>query len=457
MRARSLLFTLVLMLPACGSGGRDADAVRQTYQSYQVAMVSGDLARLQMLLARDRVPELSAPNAAAMLEMASAMYPAGAQIAGVQLNGSEATLQLTGRMQDGSATGSVRLVKEDGAWKVSKEDWSIQITADASAGPASVAQLPPDAVRPADYATLLGTWKGGDRGTTDWTITFGENYEVTGEHASGAYYRGQAAIFFDLGATAAGIRVPPGWGLLDVHVAEASEPRHVGQVSLGTFSRQGDTLKFCGSEPGTSVRTESFEAPPSGIRCLTLVRAGDVVAAATTPPSPASVVPPPPLIRREKDGARGHAQVLLDGTASDYPLYTGFVSDTRFADPRRATIQFRPESGGHSSGLRLTLDATATGRHYADGKSINDMMFNGGKVEIGRDEGRGRAAILQWVADGGQVFPPKQGCTIDVISPYTGRTDGVFEGTISGCTLHSAGIDRQLTSVRFAMYGASSR
>jgi hypothetical protein len=55
------------------------------------------------------------------------------------------------------------------------------------------------------------------------------------------------------------------------------------------------------------------------------------------------------------------------------------------------------------------------------------------------------------------VFPPKEGCTIEILSPYTGQPDSVFEGSISGCTVHSAGIDRQLASVKFAMHGAPSR
>jgi hypothetical protein len=376
------------------------------------------------------------------------------------LTGSEATLQLTGRMQGGTAKGSVRLVKEDGAWKVSKEDWEIQISMGIDAGPAVAQepQLPANAVRPADYATLLGRWQGGEGGASDWTLTFGDRYAVSGQHASGAYYHGQAAIFWDLGATSDGIRVPPGWGVLDVQVAEASEPRHVGQVSLGTFSKQGDTLKFCGSEPGAHVRTPSFEAPPSGVRCLTLVRVGDVEVGSVPAVQAAAPAPAPPVVsRQESDGATGQAEVVLDGVAQTYPLFGGFPSDTRFADPRRATVQFRPPAWGTVSGLRLTLDATVTGRHYADGKAIHDMMFNGGAVQVGQDNGRGRAAVLQWIADGGQVFPPKEGCAIEVTSPYTGQPDSVFEGSISGCIVHSAGIDRQLASVKFAMHGAPSR
>jgi hypothetical protein len=65
----------------------------------------------------------------------------------------------------------------------------------------------------------------------------------------------------------------------------------------------------------------------------------------------------------------------------------------------------------------------------------------------------GRAAILQWIADGGQVYPPKQGCTIEVTSLH-GSNRRRIRGHDFG--MH-AGIDRQLSSVKFAMHGVSSR
>jgi hypothetical protein len=278
MRVRFPLFLLALaIVPACGQTApavRDEDAVRQAYESYRAAMSVGDLPRLTTLVSRERAKELSAPDAAETLQAARAFYPEGAQITGVQLNGREATLDLTARVQEGTAAGTVRLVKEDQAWKVSTEDWQVTISIGADGSPDTVAALPSDAVRPADYSALLGTWQGGEGGSREWTFTFADDYVVSAEHRSGSRYNGQAAIFWDLGTVSGNIRVPPGWSVLDVRVDQATEPQYVGQVSLGTFSRQGDTLKFCGSEPGAQIRTQSFEAPPAGVRCLTLVRVG---------------------------------------------------------------------------------------------------------------------------------------------------------------------------------------
>lgn len=279
MRVRFPLLLLALaIVPACGQATapavRDEDAVRQAYESYREAMSGGDLTRLMMLVSRERAKELSAPDTQETLQAARAFYPEGAQITGLQLNGSEATLELTARVREGTAAGTVRLVKEDKAWKVSTEDWQVKISIGADGSPDITAELPPDAVRPADYSTLLGTWQGGEGGSSEWTFTFADDYVVSAEHRSGSRYNGQAAIFWDLGTVSGNIRVPPGWSVLDVRVDQATEPRYVGQVSLGTFSRQGDTLKFCGSEPGAQIRTQSFEAPPAGVRCLTLVRVG---------------------------------------------------------------------------------------------------------------------------------------------------------------------------------------
>ena len=140
----------------------------------------------------------------------------------------------------------------------------------------------------------------------------------------------------------------------------------------------------------------------------------------------------------------------MDGTSSRYVLRTGGFYDTRFKDPRKATVQFQPAvvpTNNLTSGLLITLDATQIGRHYADGKP----------AKVGQDTPNGRAAELQWIAPGGQIFPAKTGCIIEVTSAYAGTAASVFAGEISQCTVFSAGIDHVLSSVRFTMRGSPSR
>lgn len=87
------------------------------------------------------------------------------------------------------------------------------------------------------------------------------------------------------------------------------------------------------------------------------------------------------------------------------------------------------------------------------------MMFNDKPVAIGRNSGDGRMGVLQWVADGGQYYPPKIGtrCEVIVSSPYTGRPDGEFIATVAHCDVHSAGIDRTISDVTLRLKGVVKR
>ena len=130
----------------------------------------------------------------------------------------------------------------------------------------------------------------------------------------------------------------------------------------------------------------------------------------------------------------GEANLQLDGVAAHYVLFTGLFSDTRFADPAHATIYFQPERNTNAR-LVVMLDATRTGLQMADGRS----------------------ARVEWIADGGQVFPQKTSCVVQVTSPYSGTPQSVFSGEIANCVVYSAGNDHTLSSVRFSMTGAPKR
>jgi len=160
----------------------------------------------------------------------------------------------------------------------------------------------------------------------------------------------------------------------------------------------------------------------------------------------------------KKPAAAGEAFLTRDGVQETYILKTGFFSDTRFKDPKTATVMFQIPAEEHSNARRIeiTLDATRAGKHYADGKTINDSMFRGSPLNIGEATSNGITASLKYVADGGQIFPPRDSCTITITSPYSGTPDGVFAGEVSHCVVHSAGIDHTLSSVKFRMTGVPS-
>jgi hypothetical protein len=157
----------------------------------------------------------------------------------------------------------------------------------------------------------------------------------------------------------------------------------------------------------------------------------------------------PPGLKAE---ATGEAIIVRDGIQETYQLQTGFLSDTRMATPGRATVEFQMPAEPHSNARRIemTLDATRTGEYIIDGKAMNDRMF-------GRSEDQTPlAATFQFVADGGQIYPPKETCRLIVSSPYTGTADSVFSVEVQNCVVHSAGIDHTITA-KFSMRGVSSR
>lgn len=157
-----------------------------------------------------------------------------------------------------------------------------------------------------------------------------------------------------------------------------------------------------------------------------------------------------------KSEATGEALIERDGAMETYNLKTGFFSDTRFENPRRAIIEFQIPDEKHSNArrIKITLDSTRTGEHYADGKDYS--IFAEDKVKIGEPTPHGLSASFIFIADGGQIFPPKDSCTINITSPYTGTPESIFDGEVNNCVVHSAGIDHTI-SAKFTVRGIPSR
>jgi hypothetical protein len=259
------------------------------------------------------------------------------------------------------------------------------------------------------------------------------------------------------------LRVLPGGAVFDVRISESSSPGQAGQLSLGSFKRMGDTLQICGSEPGMMKRTSDF-ASSGGIRCFELRKIQDLPAAPQPVAQPSAPQPVRPSagsssFSKQDPNVSGEAIVVKDGMTETYPLVTGFFSDTRFANPSRATIQFQAPAPEHSNARRIeiTLDATRTGTHFADGKTLSGSFMGEDKIRIGESSSEGYIASFRWVADGGQIFWPKTSCVITITSAYNGSASGVFSGEVHDCPVHSAGIDYTISSMKFTMRGMPSR
>jgi len=192
----------------------------------------------------------------------------------------------------------------------------------------------PETTLPGDMEKIVGTWAGvSDIDGTRWRFTFEQNYAVRVSSSKGYYRQGTAFVHWKLGLTDGNIRVPPGWSMLDMDIIQSSEPSHRNNISLGAFSRQGNRLEYCFSEPGRMVRPITDESR-DGIRCFELVKAKagtDIPIgqspSASVPDSPVSAsAPQPPTAgtRRTEQNEKiirvtnFHARILVknDGTFS---------------------------------------------------------------------------------------------------------------------------------------------
>lgn len=161
-----------------------------------------------------------------------------------------------------------------------------------------------------------------------------------------------------------------------------------------------------------------------------------------------------PWSEAKKPEATGEAVIVRDGVREIFVLQTGFFSETRMANPSRASIQFQIPAEKHSNARRIEmlLDATKVGEHTVDGNFVRDA-FMGRSGEPSEQEYQPK---FLYIADGGQVFFPEDSCTVIVTSPYDATPEGVFAGEVKECIITSPGIHHTL-SAQFKMVGVSSR
>jgi hypothetical protein len=106
-------------LPA--DGGEPAKA----WQAYRKAIQSGDVAAIRKSVAKDLVKDTEDPDFKKMLGVIQAMQPKKVKINGGSVDGDKATLLVTS-LDEKNTTGTVTMVRENGQWKLSKEDWKTK-------------------------------------------------------------------------------------------------------------------------------------------------------------------------------------------------------------------------------------------------------------------------------------------------------------------------------------------
>lgn len=113
-----------LLLRGPGSG----DAARAAYAEYDAAFRSGDVGGVKARMSAENVNALDRDPR--VFETAAKMRPDGTRILSCTVDGDRAVLRLRGKTEGTPMSGVASLVREDGAWKVAKEDWTIRIDPD---------------------------------------------------------------------------------------------------------------------------------------------------------------------------------------------------------------------------------------------------------------------------------------------------------------------------------------
>ncbi len=212
----------------------------------------------------------------------------------------------------------------------------------------------------------------------------------------------------------------------------------------GMMSNPGGQFTITEKGSGSSFRIKPGpQRPQESMRAIGAGESGAQV------PSGAS-----PFQEAKKPEPTGEARIIRDGVKETFVLQTGFFSDTRLANPKRASVQFQIPAEKHSNArkIEMVLDVTKAGEHPVDGNYMRDTFMGRSREEL-EQENKPR---FQYVADGGQVFFPKDSCTLVVTAPYTGTPDGIFAGEVRDCVVTSAGITHTV-SAEFKMVGTSSR
>ena len=322
----------------------------------------------------------------------------------------------------------------------------------------------PQTTLPGNMHEIAGTWSGiSDVDGRKWQFSFEQNYAVRVKSSSGYFIQGTAYVHWDLGLTDGVIRVPPGWSVLDVDIIQSSEPSHRNRISPGAFSLQGDILKYCFAEPGSTARPIT-DRSREGIQCFELRRekAGAVQQPTVPVPGRAPAAPAPhPSAVSSGDGElpgtslHGVAELIIDGARETFLLRIDPEAATDLSDPRHASLQYQAYGARYPAAQRieLVLNATRKGRHLADGLAYLDNLFIKEKVPVGSEIGGVPSAVFLYIAEGGRVFPPRSSCNVQISVPDKGLDDVVIEGSLSDCEVESAGEIRSISSVVFSVRG----
>jgi hypothetical protein len=95
----------------------------KVYADFLRAVEKEDLGALKKLFTKEQAKNLDDPDAKKMIKMVKMMSATDIKVLKVIEKGDTAELTVSGKQDDKVANGTVQMVKEDGAWKVQREEW----------------------------------------------------------------------------------------------------------------------------------------------------------------------------------------------------------------------------------------------------------------------------------------------------------------------------------------------
>jgi hypothetical protein len=105
--------------------GDDTPAAK-AYASYYRAKMAGDVEEVKKWVVKEHVKDFEGEMAKMMIKMAMTMDPKSIKIVKTELSGNSANLTIKGQTDDqGPATGHVKMVLENGQWKVHTDKWDM--------------------------------------------------------------------------------------------------------------------------------------------------------------------------------------------------------------------------------------------------------------------------------------------------------------------------------------------
>jgi hypothetical protein len=111
-----LILGIVVFLLTTSCAQDSEESVQSAYGSYRAALDAGDLNAPKSMIVPGKVGALDSEEAEAMLTMMDAMMPRSPRVESIEVDGPNATVNLTGSLDGQTMSGSVTLVQE-AAWK----------------------------------------------------------------------------------------------------------------------------------------------------------------------------------------------------------------------------------------------------------------------------------------------------------------------------------------------------